>query len=93
MTDSKPKTITNIVEQQLGDEILLYNATGEVVHILNRPAYRIWQRCDGRHTLADIASDLRQAFDVPPDTDLDQAIRDTLQMLDQKQLLQSPEPA
>lgn len=93
MPETKPKRLATIAEQPLGQEVLLYNVTGKVVHILNRPAYHIWQQCDGRHSPADIAVALRQTFDIPPGYDLDRDIRDTLQALAYKDLLQPGEPA
>ena len=87
MTATNPERISNIIEQDLAEEVLLYSVAGEVVHILNLPAYHIWRRCDGRHTVADIARDLRQTFDLPPDHDLLQDIHDTVEALTQKGLL------
>ncbi|MCB9103875.1 MAG: PqqD family protein [Anaerolineales bacterium] len=88
MSETKPKRLATIAEQPLGQEVLLYNMTGEVVHILNGPAYHIWQHCDGRHTPADIAAALHQIFDIPPDYDLDRDIQETLQTLARQELLQ-----
>lgn len=92
MIEPKPQAVPHIAEQPLGQEVLLYNVAGEVIHILNQSAYHIWQHCDGRHTAADIAAALRQTFDIPPGYDLDGDIREALQALAHKQLLRPSTP-
>jgi hypothetical protein len=38
------------------------------VHQLNVTASHVWERCDGRHAVTDIAEDLVEAFDVDAET-------------------------
>jgi hypothetical protein len=48
------------------------------IHQLNEVATRIWELCDGRHTPAQVAEQLRAAFEVDPATarrDVTTAIR------------------
>jgi hypothetical protein len=43
-----------LIVQELGDETLVYDLTSHKAHYLNRTARLIWQRCNGRTTLAEI---------------------------------------
>ena len=49
-------------------EMLLLDRQRQLVHQLNSTASYIWERCDGGHTLMNIADELGQAFEVDSDT-------------------------
>jgi hypothetical protein len=53
---------TSMVE---GECVLLDRDAG-LVHHFNRTASFIWDRCDGRSTVEDIAAGMAQSFDVDP---------------------------
>jgi hypothetical protein len=63
-------------------ELILYDASKQAVHILNRTAYLIWELCDGMHTVSDIEKAMRERFLVDNEYDLlrdiDQAVHHLL---------------
>jgi hypothetical protein len=44
-----------IVIKQIADEVLVYDCARDKAHCLNRSAAAVWQRCDGRTTVGEIA--------------------------------------
>ncbi|MBV9958225.1 MAG: PqqD family protein [Acidobacteria bacterium] len=51
-----------LVVQQMPDEVLIYDLERHKAHCLNLTAARIWQHCDGRTSVAQIARKLTQEF-------------------------------
>ena len=56
-----------LVIQELPDEVLVYDLDRDRAHCLNQTAAFVWQRCDGRNTVAQIARTLGQQFDCSVD--------------------------
>jgi hypothetical protein len=79
-----PKTIfykkTTVSSKNTGVESILYDASMDSVHILNRTANLIWELCDGMHTISDIEKTMRERFSVANEYDL---MRDIDQAVDQ----------
>ncbi len=48
---------------EMDDEAVVYDPAHHAIHYLNPTALAIWQRCDGRHSLAEMARALHAAFD------------------------------
>src|SRR2546427_2535766 len=74
MMKQQPKAETNplarregLVIQELPDEVLVYDLDRDRAHCLNQTAAFVWQRCNGRHTTAQIARTLGQQFDCTVD--------------------------
>ena len=57
----------DILERPVGDEHMLYDATGRKVHVLNETAYFIWMLCDGKHDTEAIVTAAAQAFETTPE--------------------------
>jgi hypothetical protein len=98
MLPERPQQLNGLVVEQAGHETLLYHATSQVeddasqggaIHALNPTARLIWDLCDGTHTVSEIESALRTAFEVPADQDLLNDIRRTLEVFLRKGLLQA----
>jgi coenzyme PQQ synthesis protein D (PqqD) len=49
---------TRIFVQELRDELVVYDVERNEVHCLNGTAARVWELCDGTHTIAEIAQQL-----------------------------------
>ncbi|HEX8185100.1 MAG TPA: PqqD family protein [Blastocatellia bacterium] len=47
-----------LVVQHLADELLVYDQDRHKAHCLNETAALVWQRCDGRSSVSDIAREL-----------------------------------
>ena len=78
--NDKPVARQEVLERQVGDEWMLYDAVGRAVHVLNVPARFVWQRCDGQHALDDFVREAREEFDVD-DASARQDIAECLQAL------------
>lgn len=48
-----------LVIEEVGGELVVYDRRRHRAHHLNRAAALVWERCDGRHTVADLAKLLR----------------------------------
>ena len=95
----KPKTRSSqILVEELVDELMIYDVDSNEVHCLNGTAVRIWQLCDGTRTVEEIARDLHT--DLNPDdavtlvwSALDQfAARRLLDNLGEDPLLKNSKP-
>ena len=61
--NEKPMGRQDVLERQVGDEWMLYDAVGRAVHVLNAPARFVWQLCDGQHTLEDFVREALAQFE------------------------------
>jgi len=59
---SAPRARKDLSLQEVGEEGLLYDREGAMVHILNRTALFAWRLCDGTHTPEEIASAIEATF-------------------------------
>ncbi len=67
---SAPRGRRDLVLQELGDEGLLYDREGALVHILNLTALFTWRLCDGTRSVDEIAAAVRDAFSGTDRTDV-----------------------
>jgi hypothetical protein len=88
MNATRPVREPGIIVQDVGDETVLYSAERKAIHILNPTAGRIWELCDGEHTLADMDKALRASFSIAGEHDVMGDIWRTLEVLADKGLLQ-----
>jgi hypothetical protein len=84
----KPIRRPDIVAQDMGDETLLYSAKDQIIHVLNPTARRIWELCDGAHTVEDMVKALQASFSIAPERKVLEDIQRTLEVLAEKELLQ-----
>lgn len=61
-------TDDGIVVQRVGDDLVVLDLRSMHYHTLNAAAAEVWQLCDGRRSVTDIAADL-QAMGVPTSVD------------------------
>jgi hypothetical protein len=62
----------------LSDEAIVVNFQNSFFYNLNPVGTFIWERCDGQHTLRQIAADLSEEYDVSPE----EAARDCQDFID-----------
>jgi len=62
----------------LSDEAIVVNFQNSFFYNLNPVGTFIWGRCDGQHTLSQIAADLSKEYDVSPE----EAARDCQEFID-----------
>lgn len=68
----------NVIEQNSGSEVLLYDTVNNKAYCLNRISALIWQNCDGRRTVAELAEILGREFKSAPSEDLVWLVLDKL---------------
>src|SRR5687767_11576714 len=76
-----------LIVQPINKELLVYDLERHKAHCLNRSAALIWQRCDGKATVAGVARLVGNEIGTPLD---EQTIRSALAQLDRVGLLREP---
>jgi hypothetical protein len=79
-----------VITRDVRSQRVLYDNVSHSSHVLNETAEFIWNLCDGEHSIAELAVEVRAFFDVPGDVDLEGDIQSTLKILDKKGLLVPP---
>jgi hypothetical protein len=87
MTDTYPITRReDVIVEEVDGELLLYDEPQELACRLNRTAFRVWESCDGTHSVTDLVDVLRAEVGDVADEDL---VRVTLDSLDEHGLILS----
>lgn len=76
----------NIVLQEMGDEILIYDLSANKVFCLNETSALVWQLCDGQKTPSEISQIITQNLRIPANEDL---IWLTLELLKKENLIEN----
>ncbi len=76
-----------LVVEELPDETLVYDLKRHKAHCLNRTSALIWQHCDGRTSVADVAALLEEQLATPID---EAVVWMALDRLDRAHLLSEP---
>ena len=77
----RPGHAGHLMENQVEDELTLYDPRSEVVHILNPTAAAVWQLADGVRKVSDISAQFAELFDM----DLGEVEEDVQDILEQFQ--------
>jgi len=59
-----PSKGEDVLELDLGDGIVLFNGDSTLVHHLNPTAAIVWHLCTGEATVAELARDIAQEYDL-----------------------------
>ena len=70
-----PKRRTDINSQVVEGEAIVLDRHHELIHQLNLTATYIWERCDGKASIEDIAVQLAETFAVEAETALNDVVR------------------
>ena len=81
-----PRVREDLQEQQIGEDLMVYDARNHRVHILNGTAAAIYRMCDGEHDLDAMEREIRTLYHVAETQDVRQDILDTLALLGGKEL-------
>ena len=76
---TKPK---DLIHRKLGDEIMAVNLNNKFFYNLDSLGSFIWERCDGRHSVAQIAEAITEEYEVEPEVaiqDCEQFIQELVQ--------------
>jgi pyrroloquinoline quinone biosynthesis protein D len=79
-TPTHPKPAGRCQGQDLGDEYLFYDRSGDQFHVLNGTAREIFLLCDGTRTPDEIVRAFAERYDIDPGTAVEDA-RQTLRQL------------
>ena len=79
----------DILEKPVGEELILYHPTNEVIHVLNVTAATIFKLCDGSHTHFEITEALQASFEGVDPVQASCDVKRTLDILKTKQLVVS----
>ena len=74
-----------LIVQELGEETVVYDEERDRVHRLNHTAELVWNRCDGRTSIAEMAARLGSESDTPAS---EEVVWLALDRLDKAHLLQ-----
>ena len=74
-----PKRRDDIHTRVVEGEAVLLDRQQDLIHQLNYTATYVWDCCDGRTSLTEIAAQLAEAFDVPQEL----AVRDLTMVIQQ----------
>lgn len=85
--DWKPTARDDVDVRSTGDQRMLYDRKRDRIHVLNETAEFIWLRCDGKHTLGDLADGIRRCFDVPQRADVKADVERVIGAMLRKDLL------
>ncbi len=80
----------DIVSQQAGDELLVFDKKFHHAHCLNKLAGLVWRHCDGQRSVADLAGIVHEQLKIPADAQLIELALDELARV---QLLEGFVPA
>jgi PqqD family protein of HPr-rel-A system len=82
-----PSRRSDVIEEDLDAEAVLYDPRTGNTHRLNRTALEIWRRCDGRTTIQQLAQEQTELYEVDPETALDH-VEQVLVLLAQAELFE-----
>jgi hypothetical protein len=74
----------DLLIEEVGGELLVFDLQRDTAHALNEPATKVWRLCDGSRTMPELARDSGLTED---------AIRLAIVELEEKSLLATPAPA
>jgi len=81
-----PPRRTDIVEEELDGEVVLFDLRSGSTYQLNETALAVWRNCDGHVSTREIAEQLAQAYEVEFETALDH-VEQLVALLGQSALL------
>jgi len=77
--DYCPKRRSDLSVRVVEGETVVLDRQGGLIHQFNRTASEVWDRCDGSHTVLQMAEQLVEAYDV----DLATAVADVIAIVRQ----------
>jgi hypothetical protein len=60
--NDQPRRRADLLGQAVGEDLMLYDTTGRMVHVLSHSARYVWDRCDGEHTVETLVQEAAADF-------------------------------
>jgi hypothetical protein len=88
VSETMPKSLKSnqLVVEKLGAELMIYDQARNQAFCLNQTAAFVWQHCDGKSTIKDIAAKMAQTLGKPVD---EKIVTFSLQSLSKDGLLET----
>jgi coenzyme PQQ biosynthesis protein PqqD len=90
---SYPQRNEQVIAQKASNDFLLFNINDGNYYSLNEVGCRIWELCDGKHSIAELIDILATEYDAPAET----VAKDVLELLQTLQngklIVESPQPS
>lgn len=61
--NDSPKVRADLIFRPLDEEWVVYDPSGERLHVLNGSAAVVWLHCDGEFTVSEIVDEVHKAFE------------------------------
>jgi PqqD family protein of HPr-rel-A system len=68
----RPVKVSDVLELDMGDGLILFNHDSSLVHHLNPSAALVWQLCDGEASVSQLAREIAEEYELARDDVLDQ---------------------
>jgi hypothetical protein len=59
-----PQRTEDVLELDMGDGLILYNHSGDLVHHLNPTAGLVWQLCDGEASVGQLGKEIAEEYSL-----------------------------
>jgi hypothetical protein len=89
--DRRPRQRSGLLEESVGEELLVYDPQQGEAFTLNRSARAVWALCDGSRAIREIAAVLADWTQLPAD-ELAHDVRSSVRELDELGLLEPELP-
>jgi len=86
--ESCPKRGEQVIAQKAANDLLLFNIEDGNYYSLNEIGSRIWELCDGTHSVSELVSVLAKEYDAPNE-DLLKDVAELLETLENGKLIAS----
>jgi Coenzyme PQQ synthesis protein D (PqqD) len=84
-----PQRKEQVIAQKASSDLLLFNMNDGNYYSLNEVGGRIWELCDGNHSIAQLVETLVTEYDAPAET-LTKDVLDLLEKLQRGKLIVEP---
>ncbi len=66
-----PPPCRDVIEEELDEEVVLYDPRNGATYRLNQTAFTVWRKCNGQLSTREIARQMTQIYEVEFETVLD----------------------
>ncbi len=82
-----PQARVDVRVVDLGSELMICDDRRKLVHILNSTARRIWDLCDGTHSVREISEEVNRLYPAVEVGQIQRDVEQALGSLDEKEMI------